>query len=149
MTIARGVRALDAVITWALAPMRPTVVNSVQLGATAELIVWTSRADGSAVRRPIWPVAVDARVYIRSAFGERSWWYRAARREGRIEIEWLDERVQIAVTPVDEPDLIDRVSAAYRAKYGLSWPGPVETMRSDAATQRRSDDATRAEWPDR
>ena len=38
--------------------------------------VVTRRSDGSRMATPIWAMVVDGVPYLRSAFGEQSWWYR-------------------------------------------------------------------------
>jgi hypothetical protein len=39
---------------------------------------------------------------------------------------WCEDGILDArFDPVDDPALLDRIDAAYEAKYGLGWPGPV------------------------
>lgn len=100
-----------------------------------EITMRVRRADGHWSARPIWVVTIEGEAYVRSAFGERSTWYRQIRKNPVTEVEVGDITLPVRLDPVDDEDLIARVSAAYRAKYGPSWPGPVETMTGpDAAT---------------
>lgn len=51
--------------------------------------------------------------------------------ETEIDLDGVAAPVRLA--PVDEPTLIERVSGGYRAKYGVSWPGPVQTVTGPEA----------------
>ena len=75
-------------------------------------------------RLPIWAVVVDDEAYVRSYRGERGAWYRRAVREGRLEIEGIAARVE----PEHDPQLNERISDAFRAKYGERSPGPTAAM---------------------
>ncbi len=85
-------------------------------------------ADGRWSARPIWVVAIDGAAYVRSAFGHRSGWYRRVLAGAETKVQLDGVTVPVRLAPVDEPTLVQRVSGAYRAKYGLSWPGPVQTI---------------------
>jgi hypothetical protein len=73
---------------------------------------------------PIWAVVVDGEAYVRSYRGERGAWYRRALREGRIELEGIEARVE----PERDPEINDRVSDAFRAKYAARSPGSTDAM---------------------
>jgi hypothetical protein len=75
-------------------------------------------------RVPIWAVVVDDEAYVRSYRGERGAWYRRALREGRIEIEGIEARVE----PERDPERNERISAAFRAKYGKRSPSSTDAM---------------------
>jgi hypothetical protein len=75
-------------------------------------------------RVPIWAVVVDGDAYVRSYRGERGAWYRRALREGRIQIEGIEASVE----PEGDPELNERISAAFRAKYGRRSPSSTEAM---------------------
>jgi hypothetical protein len=75
-------------------------------------------------RLPVWAVVVDDEAYVRSYHGERGAWYRRAVREGRLEIEGIEARVESE----HDPQLNERISDAFRAKYGERSPGPTEAM---------------------
>ncbi|WP_051854514.1 DUF2255 family protein [Streptomyces sp. NRRL B-1347] len=101
----------------------------------AEIVLWVRHADGRWSGRAVWVVGVDGKAYVRSAFGRRSAWYRRVLRGAETEVgaEAGGARVSVALEAVDDPELVRRVSGAYRAKYGLSWPGPVESMNGPGA----------------
>jgi hypothetical protein len=77
-----------------------------------------------AKRIPIWVVVVGDEVYVRSYKGERGAWYRRALREGRMTLEGVD----VVVEPEHDPALNERISDAFRAKYGASSPGSTDAM---------------------
>ncbi|GGN95011.1 hypothetical protein GCM10011579_095130 [Streptomyces albiflavescens] len=105
----------------------------------AEIVLWVRHANGRWSARTVWVVVVDGEAYVRSAFGWRSAWYRRVLMHADTEVEVAGVRLSVALQPVDDPELVQRVSGAYWAKYGLSWPGPVESMngREAAATTMR------------
>ena len=78
--------------------------------------------------RPIWAVVVDGDVYVRSYRGERGAWYRRARADGRMTVGVDGSDVEVAAEPAVDEAVNQRVSDAYRAKYGARSPGPTETM---------------------
>ena len=69
---------------------------------------------GPSKRIPIWAVVVDDEAYVRSYRAERGAWYRRALRDGRITLEGVDVRVE----PERDSALNERISDAFRAKYG-------------------------------
>jgi hypothetical protein len=75
-------------------------------------------------RLPVWAVVVDDEAYVRSYRGESGAWYRRAVREGRLEIEGIEARVE----PEHDAQLNERISEAFRAKYGERSPGPTAAM---------------------
>jgi hypothetical protein len=79
---------------------------------------------GPSKRIPIWAVVADDEAYVRSYRGESGAWYRRARREGRMTLEGVDVRVE----PVEDAALNERVSDAFRAKYGARSPESTEKM---------------------
>jgi hypothetical protein len=99
----------------------------------AEIVMRVRRADGRWSARPVWVVVLGGEAYVRSAFGRRSAWYRRVLRHADTEVEVAGARLSVTLQPVDDPALVRRVSAAYRAKYGLDWPGPVESMNGPGA----------------
>jgi hypothetical protein len=73
---------------------------------------------------PIWVVVVDGDAYVRSYRGESGRWYRRARESGRAVIGG----VPVAVEPIDDAALDERISDAFRAKYGPTSRGSTEAM---------------------
>lgn len=99
-----------------------------------EIGLWVRDDGGRWSRRTVWVVVVDGEAYVRSAFGRRSAWYRGVLRRPDAEVEVVaGVRLGVVLRPVADPALVGRVSAAYRAKYGLHWPGPVESMNGAEA----------------
>ncbi|TMR92470.1 DUF2255 family protein [Nonomuraea basaltis] len=101
----------------------------------AEIVMRVRHADGRWSARPIWVVAIDGEACIRSAFGRRSAWYRRVQAHAATEVDLGGVNLPVRLEPVDDPALVHRVSAAYRTKYALSWPSPVEMMISPEAAR--------------
>ena len=85
----------------------------------------TYRRNGQEVRTPVWLAELDSRYYLFSentagkvkrirANGRAR--MAACDYRGRVASDWLDARARI----VREPELIERVYAALRKKYGLT-----------------------------
>jgi hypothetical protein len=100
----------------------------VRLEAAEEIEMRTPRSDGTASSRPIWVVVVDGVPYVRSYAGERGAWWRRARSDGQAELGVEGQTLAVRVAPDIGGGLDERVSDAYRAKYGRHWPGPTEAM---------------------
>ncbi len=109
------------------------------LDRAREIDVRTPRRDGSVASRPIWVVVVDGAPYVRSYHGERGAWYRRSLADGHAEFVAGDRTLDLAVEPARGDELDDRVSGAFRAKYGGRSPGPTEAMLAPevVATQLR------------
>lgn len=104
------------------------------LATTDTVTIVTTRPSGDELATPIWAVAADGVGYVRPAYGPRtSWMLRArsgrpvaftltdGRGAERDPVAALDDpRVAVAVHPVEAVDELDRVDAAFRAKYGHS-----------------------------
>ena len=108
------------------------------LGHQVEIDIAPTRADGtSAPDRPIWIVAVDGNLYIRSYHGPDGAWYRQARRTRRAHITAAGANYDVTLTPDDiDPAAID---AAYRDKYtrhGRSYVDAMVTPGAAATTLR-------------
>jgi hypothetical protein len=102
-----------------------------------ELQIAALRADGT-LRKPvtIWVVRVDDDLYVRSAYGCNSAWFRGAqvRHQGHIRAGGVERDV----TFVEEtnPSLNDKIDAAYLTKYSLysQYVAPMVTAEVRAAT---------------
>jgi hypothetical protein len=110
-------------------------MNATEFSATDELLLATSRPDGSWRTRPVWFVVVDASFYVRSAFGKGSLWYRAAERDRHLLVVVDGAMVPAWVEFVADEGLKCRISNAYLAKYALRWPGPAQTMVDACASE--------------
>lgn len=97
-----------------------------ELASQREVQVRARRRDGSDTDLPIWVVAVDGDAYVRSVRGGQGQWWRRARDERQMTLVAGGQPTPVAVEPVSDAELNERVSEAYAAKYGLAGPG--ETM---------------------
>jgi hypothetical protein len=101
-----------------------------KVGEAQELQIAPRRRDGTLRNLvTIWVVRVGDDFYVRSYHGPKGSWFRAAQRsyEGHIRAGG----VQKAVTFVAEtdPNINDKIDAAYREKYGR-YPQYVKPMLS-------------------
>jgi hypothetical protein len=101
------------------------------LDAAVEVEAQTPRRDGSVSSRPIWVVVSDGDAYVRSYRGARGAWYRRAKADGALTLVVDATEVRATAEPVDDDEVNDRVSDAYREKYSARSPGPTETMVDD------------------
>jgi hypothetical protein len=95
--------------------------------AADELDIAARRPDGT-LRKPvtIWVVRVGDELYVRSAYGPDSAWYRAATAatDGRVRAGGVEK--DVAFEDADH-DLDDEIDAAYSEKY-RRYTGIVDTM---------------------
>lgn len=108
-----------------------------RIAATDDLHIAPYRADGvtTGTLTWIWSVVVDGRLFVRAWNGPRGRWYRSAiaQRAGRITA--AGSEYAVAFAPVDDPELNDRIDAAYRAKYaGSAYLPPMVAAGPRAAT---------------
>jgi hypothetical protein len=83
-----------------------------------EIEIAAVRGDGTLrAPRPIWVVRVGDDLFVRAAYGEASGWHRAARASGKARIRAAGIESDVGVEDADG-DVLDRVDAAYRSKYG-------------------------------
>jgi len=90
-----------------------------RIGTAEELEIASLRRDGT-LRKPttIWVVRVGDDLYVRSAYGPTSAWFRGAqvRHEGRIRAGGVEKDVTFVDAGAD-PNLNDQIDTAYRTKY--------------------------------
>jgi hypothetical protein len=102
-----------------------------QFAAADEIQVAAAYAEGYGSPVTIWDVSVDGELYIRAYTGDKSRWFRAARAGGAGRLRTGDLSIDVTFDPDVDPGLIDRIDAAYHAKYD---PSPsVPAMVGDAA----------------
>jgi hypothetical protein len=108
-----------------------------QFGGADEISISTRRADGS-LRPfvPIWIVAVDGNLYVRSYRGTGGTWYQHATQHPVGSIRSGDHHADVTFAPADQtqPEAID---AAYRAKYiryGDTYLQPMLAEQAVVAT---------------
>ncbi len=88
-----------------------------RIGRAGELHVTSERGDGSLrPSRTIWVVRAGDELYVRSAYGPESSWYRHAKASGvgRIRAGGVERDVNFADAA---PDAHAAIDAAYHAKY--------------------------------
>jgi len=104
-----------------------------KLGTAEELELAPLRRDGTA-RKPvtIWIVRVGDQLYVRSAYGRSSGWFRGTqlRHEGRIRAGAVKKDVILMDA---DPKLNDEIDAAYRRKYKPHGAAYVNMMLSPEA----------------
>jgi hypothetical protein len=99
-----------------------------KLDRVREIDIRTPRRDGSISSRPIWVVVVDRDAYVRSWKAERGAWYRRVQRDGRAVIAIDGRELAVGLEPALDEALNERISDAFRAKYGKRSPGSTEEM---------------------
>nr|WP_296065371.1 DUF2255 family protein [uncultured Actinoplanes sp.] len=112
-----------------------------QLADAEEVVVAVPAPGRPEVRTPIWVVAVDGDLYVRSWKGENGLWYRRARRHGTGSVVADGQEHEVRFTAAGEPDVNARIDQAYQRKYGTSPyteamirpPATSTTMRLDPA----------------
>jgi len=110
-----------------------------KIGTAEELRIACLRQDGT-LRNPltIWVVRLGSDLYVRSANGRASGWFRAAqvRHQGHIQAGGIDKDVTFVDTGADIDAQLDQ---AYRAKYGhyaAEYFDPIVSAAARAATLR-------------
>jgi hypothetical protein len=89
-----------------------------RIAGSEELRITTTRPDGTYRQwTPIWVVRVGDGLYIRSAGGATSDWYRHATQHDKARIRAGGIETDVTLQPVRDPALNAQVTAAYRAKY--------------------------------
>jgi hypothetical protein len=75
----------------------------------------------------IWVVRVGDDLYVRSAYGHNSAWFRGTqvRHEGHIRAGGVDK--EVTFMEETDPGINDQIDAAYRTKYGR-YPQYVAPM---------------------
>ena len=110
------------------------------LSTTDQIEITTARGDGSPrTWVPIWFVALDDQVFVRSYRGTDGAWYRHATASGDATIRTGAGTYQVSVEPIGEADqLTERIDQAYRTKYARypSYLPPMLTRQANATTLR-------------
>lgn len=113
--------------------------NAVRRFAAAEEIEIEARpgSTGAAIRTPIWVVVAGSDVYVRAVRGIKGKWYRSATSDANAAVILEGERVRVRPVAVREKAEINRVTEAYRQKYGDSqWVDGVLKPHTLEATLR-------------
>ncbi|HEV8635243.1 MAG TPA: nitroreductase/quinone reductase family protein [Chloroflexota bacterium] len=109
-----------------------------RIAAADEVEIETHRArDGRARRTVIWAVVDGGRVYVRAIRGAAGLWYRELHADPAPALWVGGERVPVRPVQVADAAEIERVSDAYRRKYGRSpYLGGVLEPHTLGATTR-------------
>ena len=98
-----------------------------------ELHIASLRRDGSwSSSRIIWMVVVDGELYVRSVRGPDAVWFRSAQvqHQGRVEAGGVTREVSYERA---DPELDDKIDAAYRSKYRHYVASTVDSTTSEQA----------------
>jgi hypothetical protein len=87
------------------------------IDAAEEVRIETQAPGAAAHRTIIWIVVDDGEVFVRSVNGDDGRWYQEAKANPAVAIHVNDERLPATAIPADDPDSVDRVSAALNRKY--------------------------------
>lgn len=87
------------------------------LAAAEEVRIETQAPDGPSHRTTIWVVVDGDEAFVRTYKGPESRWYREALANPAVAIHLGERRLPSTAIPASDPDSIERVSAAFRAKY--------------------------------
>lgn len=98
------------------------------LSTKAEIGIRTARQPDKPVI--IWVVVAGDEVFIRSFQAAKGRWYRSVAADGLATLEIDEQQVPVGATAVTDPATIDRVSAAFLAKYQSS-PYAKEMVRPE------------------
>jgi hypothetical protein len=112
-----------------------------QLADATEIDIVVPAPDRPEVRTPIWIVAVDGDLYVRSWKGDAGIWFRRAHRYGTGSIVAAGQRHEVRFTAAGDPDLNARIDDAYRSKYGRSSYTQTMTRPPATTTTTRLDPA--------
>jgi hypothetical protein len=87
------------------------------LDRTQEIEIETQAPDKAARRTVIWVVVDDGEVFVRTARGAGSRWFRDAEANPAVAIHVGGNRLPATAIPATDPDAIERTSAGYLRKY--------------------------------
>ena len=88
-----------------------------RLAAAEEVEIETQAPDGPVHRTIIWVVVDDSEVFVRSVNGHPARWFREASANPAVALHVDGRRLPVTAIPATDPDAIERISAALRAKY--------------------------------
>jgi len=98
-----------------------------RLAAAEEVEIETEAPDGPAHRTTIWVVVDGDDVFIRSYRGHPARWFREATANPAVALHLDGRRLPVTAIPATDPDSIERISAALKAKYAHD-PTSLATM---------------------
>jgi hypothetical protein len=99
------------------------------LDRVREVRVETAALDGTGSHRTvIWIVTVGDEAFIRSVRGTAGRWFRETMRHPDVVLHVEGAVIPVTAVLANDPDTVERVSAAFRAKYGKRSPASTESM---------------------
>ena len=110
-----------------------------RLADTKEIDVVVPAPGKPDVRTPIWIVAVNDNLYVRSWKGDTGIWYRRARRHGTGTVIAQGQQHQVQFTATEDPGTNAHIDEAYRSKYGNSSYSQAMTRSPATSTTMRLD----------
>lgn len=87
------------------------------LEVAREVRIVTRAPDGPVHRTIVWIVVDEGRAFIRSHRGPNARWYREALANPAVGLAIGKREIPATAIPADDPDSIERASAALLAKY--------------------------------
>jgi len=117
-------------IPWALGLLLALGLGATALAASPDWAAWaaldtvdviTSDADGELREHPIWIAVSDGTAYLRTS--QRSTWGDNLERDGKVRLRGAPGELSLRAALVTDAAEIERVTAAFDAKYGgfMSW----------------------------
>jgi hypothetical protein len=108
-----------------------------KIGAAEELLIAPRRGDGTLRKAVvIWVVRLSNDLYVRSAYGRTSAWFRGVqvRYEGRIQAGGVEK--DVSFVEETDPGVNGKIDAAYLTKYARypQYVAPMVTPEVRAAT---------------
>jgi hypothetical protein len=100
-----------------------------KLRGVREVRIETTALDGSTSHRTIiWIVVVGDQPFVRSERGTAGRWYREALAQPDVTLHVDGTKVPVTAIIANDADSVQRVSGAFREKYGRRSPGSTEAM---------------------
>jgi hypothetical protein len=120
----------------------------------SDRIFWvsTTRPDGRPHARPVWGVWVDGRFHCGG--GERTRWVRnlavtpavTVHRESGDEVVVVEGTAEKLTPDTADADRLERIDAAYEAKYGVEHGTPVFAVHPDTVLAWRDYPSDATKW---
>lgn len=112
--ICLGVLMMNSAFAWDSATLS-------KIDKADDLKIAPERANGkTGTPTWIWEVVVDNRLFVRPYNGKNSSWYKSAMAYKKGIIVAAGNTYQVSYAQIDDPELIKKVSDAYRKKYASS-----------------------------
>lgn len=101
--------------------MKTTAFDAAELellDRETEVVIVTTRPDGSLRRTIIWVVVDDGTVYVRSVRGERGHWFQAALdKPSEVALVAGEQPIPVVAVPATDESSVSRCSGALERKY--------------------------------